>query len=175
MSCSEPLLSLKIGKKSGEERFFSPRDTNQPWLSAVSSFLFLFCFLSPAHAFLMPLPPSSWLGKILLASQSGSSAYWTAFTQLWVGSPVPRFNWGQTSNRSVNWAITKGHNGCQRGCPHNRDTTHARRHADTQTLLLLISHDIRMSKSFTGLLFRDPSVAFFSLILDSKQIASNWF
>lgn len=51
--------------------------------------LSLCCSPSPAQAILVPLSSGSWLGNILLTSQSGSSAYWTAFTQLWIGSPIP--------------------------------------------------------------------------------------
>ena len=49
----------------------------------------LFFFSPPTLTFLMPLSPSFWLGNILLTSQSGRSAYWTAFIQLWIGSLIP--------------------------------------------------------------------------------------
>lgn len=68
-----------IGKKSGEweqgeQRYFTPHDTYKPRLSAIF-FLFFSCFPSAAQTFLMPLSPGPWLGKILLTSQSGRSAY----------------------------------------------------------------------------------------------------
>lgn len=64
-----------IGKKSGEWEHISHPTILINHSSQLFFFFFFSCFPSVAQTFLMPLSPSPWLGKILLTSQSGRSAY----------------------------------------------------------------------------------------------------
>lgn len=92
-------------------RNFARHDAYQPWLLEISSILSLL-FQSTALAFSCTpssVPPRS--STILLTSQSESSAYWTAFAQLWRETP-PSPRWIQWRAdvrycRSINSAAIK--------------------------------------------------------------------